>query len=88
MLKRLRESTFRKFSLMKEHGPIKYPSNHQPGMEVPEGGSSCANCRFLHKDERHCMSPGFILWNGSSLIPGHYTRYCSNWWEPRPGKKT
>ena len=63
-----------------------YPPDHKPGMEVPRGGSMCANCRFL-KDARQkiCGNQYFIKWNGSDKIPGEITAYCSDWYEPRGG---
>ena len=32
-------------------GKYKLPKNHQPAMQVPHGGSCCANCRFFENDE-------------------------------------
>lgn len=84
MLKRLRESTFEDFIPVKEakKGPVHLPTNHQPGMKVPKGGSMCKNCKFLKDPEnRICGEPNFILWNGSNVIPGKIDEYCSDWWQ-------
>jgi hypothetical protein len=88
MIRRLRESTFRRFIPAKEAklGPIKYPSNHKPGMEVPIGGSSCSSCKYLGEDKKTCINQYFILWNGSKLLPAPADKYCSDWYEPK-GKK-
>jgi len=62
-----------------------YPPGHKVGTEVPEGGSSCANCRH-YKEGGTCDSPAFQEWNGSDIIPlpdEDPTRYCSDLWEPR-----
>ena len=32
--------------LILNEGPIEYPADHQPGMQVTKGGSMCANCKF------------------------------------------
>jgi hypothetical protein len=86
MLRRLREHTVGNFVPVKEvgHGPVKYPPDHVPGMEVPKGGSMCANCKFL-KDpkKRICGEPNFIAWNGSEIIPLAIDQYCSDWYQPR-----
>ena len=52
-----------------------YPPGHLLGMEVPDGGSSCAKCRFWHVD--HCHNEGFVRWNGGSgKIPVAPDCYC------------
>lgn len=51
-------------------------------MEVPEGGSMCANCKFLKDaDKGLCGNKYFIAWNGSPKIPGKIDEYCSDWYE-------
>lgn len=65
-----------------DEGPI-YPPGHLLGMEVPDGGSSCAKCRFWHVD--HCHNEGFVRWNGgSSKIPVEPDCYCCDLFEPVP----
>lgn len=64
------------------------PPYHEPGMRVPHGGTSCANCKYVYydRDKPHCSEPGFILWNGGTRIPVDDARdYCSDWWIPAPG---
>lgn len=68
------------------HGPIKYPRNHRPGMKVPRGGSSCSTCKFVSQDRQHCGNEYFVLWNGSDKLPAPADSYCSDWYEPAPGK--
>lgn len=81
MLKRLREATFQRF---REAGIAKYPADHEAGMRVPKGGSSCASCRFLKDDQKSCGNKYFVRWNGGSkLIPGPIDSYCSDWYEPK-----
>lgn len=69
-----------------QHGPITFPSNHQPGMKVPKGGSCCANCTFFKMKEGkpHCGESHFIKWNGNDLIPtDDPASYCSDWYSPQ-----
>ncbi len=64
-------------------------ADHQAGMIVPKGGSSCANCRFLVGNDE-CSEPNFIAWDGamatppklkgSGKLPAPATEYCSDWW--------
>jgi len=64
-------------------GPFRLPVTHSAGMRVPQGGSSCASCRFLAPNGRDCTEENFVLWNGSSRIPGPINSYCSDWYETR-----
>lgn len=67
------------------------PPYHEPGKEVPRGGASCANCKWVRvredgSGEVHCAEPGFILWNGGTRVPVDDARdYVSDWWEPMRG---
>lgn len=64
-------------------GPVELPPDHQAGMPVPKGGSSCMNCRFL-QEGMQCSSPEFQAWNRSPQIPAaEADSYCSDWWEPK-----
>lgn len=62
------------------------PPSHLPGLRVPRGGSSCANCRYLkldQNDEPHCWEPHFVAWNGGTRLPVDDARdYRSDWWAP------
>ncbi len=60
---------------------IEYPPDHQPGMRVPKGGSSCESCEYLGDDKKTCTNKYFIKWNGSDVIPGKIDEYCSDWYE-------
>ena len=50
------------------------------GMEVPEGGSNCAKCKFVDPDgDPECSNQGYIEWNKSkSAIPRSTTSFCCN----------
>jgi hypothetical protein len=56
--------------------------NHVPAIRVPKGGSSCATCKFLAKNQKDCTNEYFIKWHGSELIPAPIDSYCSDWYEP------
>lgn len=57
------------------------PADHQLGMRVPEGGSMCANCRFLSGPDT-CGNPAFVRWNGGKAkLPQAANRYCCDLWE-------
>lgn len=68
------------------------PPDHKAAMEVPRGGSMCANCEYL-KDAKKglCGNKNFIAWAGlnkpagSDKIPLPIDRYCSDWYEPTDG---
>lgn len=52
------------------------PADHQLGMRVPKGGSSCHTC-FFFKAPTECRNKGFAAWNhGSHEIPGPPDEYC------------
>ena len=67
-----------------EHPKPTYPSDHEAGLRVPKGGSSCASCKYLKdREERICGNPYFVRWNnGSNVIPGKIDEYCSDYYEP------
>lgn len=65
-------------------GPGKaiYPADHKAGMQVPKGGSMCANCGLWEKKGNLCVSKHWIHWNGGdNKIPIAANEYCCNWWE-------
>lgn len=67
-------------------GEFRLPYEHEPGMAVPKGGSSCANCKFMtmRGKEVHCSEKNFQEWNGSSKVPTKdASSYCSDFWIPR-----
>lgn len=74
-----------KDQLPKQHSKPTYPADHQPGMKVPQGGSMCANCKFLGDDRKTCTQEDFVKWNGSDVIPGEIEEYCSDFYEPADG---
>jgi hypothetical protein len=61
----------------------KYPPDHQPGMRVPQGGSMCANCKYLGDDGASCTEENFVRWNGSPALPAPADEYCSDWYMPK-----
>ena len=68
-----------------KEGPFVLPAYHEPGMRVPRGGTSCANCRYVfYPDGKpHCAEPHFVAWNKGTRIPVDDAReYCSDWWQP------
>jgi hypothetical protein len=65
----------------RRHPEPTYERGHLPAVKVPIGGSSCASCRFLSDDNRHCKNRHFIRWNnGSDRLPYPCDEYCSDWW--------
>lgn len=71
-----------------DKGEASYPPDHEPGMEVPVGGSMCKNCKYLEDPEKRiCGNQYFIDWQRSKgvkkpeEIPGEIDRFCSDWWE-------
>jgi hypothetical protein len=71
-----------KLKVSKNKGPIEYPKDHQPGMKVPKGGSSCATCEYLTPD-KECSNEYFVKWNGSGKLPAPPDEYCSDWYEQK-----
>lgn len=66
---------------------ICYPASHQVGVEVPKGGSSCASCKWLSKDAKHCEEQQFVKWLGTSELPFPANRYCCDLWTDAPKTK-
>ena len=56
------------------------PPDHQLGMRVPKGGSSCASCEYLATDTT-CDNEGYIKWNGSPNFPAPKDEYCCDLYE-------
>jgi hypothetical protein len=50
-------------------------------MRVPQGGSMCANCRYVRGQT--CTNKYFIEYYGTNKIPAPIDEYCSDWFEPR-----
>ena len=74
-----------------KHGDFILPPHHDPGLRVPRGGSSCANCKYVYYPASsgarlgppHCWEPSYVLWNKGTRIPVEDARdYCSDWWAP------
>ncbi len=66
-------------------GRFLLPRNHQPGLRVPKGGSSCANCKFYSPVGGmygSCSSRYYQEWAGTALIPCEADSYCSDFYEP------
>lgn len=63
------------------------PRNHEPGMQVPKGGSSCAKCEYLADNKTDCNNEYFIKWNGGPRIPGKIDEYCSDWFDFKKRKE-
>jgi hypothetical protein len=84
LFRKLRETTAGDFIPVKEvQAKPQYPPDHQPGMRVPKGGSSCSNCEYLGQDEKSCTNKYFIKWNGGPKLPAPADSYCSDWYEPK-----
>jgi hypothetical protein len=62
-----------------------YPDDHRAAMQVPKGGSSCATCKYVSKDLKHCANKHFIAWFGTPDLPFPADQYCSDWFEPAKG---
>jgi hypothetical protein len=61
-----------------------YPPDHVPAMQVPRGGSMCANCKYLAPDGANCTEQNFIRWNGGPQLPAPADSYRSDWYMPNP----
>lgn len=68
--------------LVDDGGSALYPPDHKFAMEVPNGGSSCAKCRFVSEDRERCSNRYFLVWNqrqgarDPGSLPKAATRYC------------
>jgi hypothetical protein len=56
------------------------PPGHQLGMQVPKGGSMCANCEYL-TSATTCGNEGYQRWNGSPVLPNPADEYCCDLYE-------
>lgn len=64
-----------------------YPPDHQVGMIVPKGGSSCAKCKYVQWP--YCKEEKFIEWNGSNKIPAKAAdEYCCDFFEAKENDNT
>lgn len=63
-------------------GPFELPNNHKAALQVPKGGSCCANCKFVDAEKHECKSPYYIKWNGNdpALPDLPLDEICSDWW--------
>ncbi len=63
-------------------GEFNLPKDHKPLEKVPEGGSCCANCRFVNSSKHTCGEPNYITWNGSPKLPDlPLNEMCSDWYQ-------
>lgn len=69
-----------KVKLSNKKGPIEYPKDHQPGMKVPQGGSSCRRCEYLRNGDE-CSNEYYQKWAGTNKLPFPADEYCSDWFE-------
>lgn len=58
-----------------------YPKDHQLGMRVPMGGSSCAKCSYVSDDLKKCGNEVFQKWNGGAKLPAPAAAYCCDLYE-------
>lgn len=58
------------------HELPKYPKDHQVGMRVPKGGSSCSKCEYVRNNGKECAQKLFQKWNGSNKLPAPADSYC------------
>jgi len=66
---------------------IEVPENHQIGMRVPHGGSSCAKCEYVSKDGKKCNNSYFKRGNNGELLRAPDADYCCDFYS-QGGKKT
>lgn len=66
-------------------GPFELPSSHKAAMEVPKGGSSCSNCKFVDAEKHECKNQYYIKWNGNDpkLPDLPLDQICSDWFEAK-----
>lgn len=58
-----------------------YPANHQVGMKVPKGGSSCSKCEYVSGER--CRQEKWVRWHGGNLIPEPTDSYCCDFFEAK-----
>lgn len=75
----LRSKSKRKLPVAKAE--IEVPEGHKVGMVVPEGGSSCAKCRYVSADLKKCGQPDFQKWNGGDELPAPAEKYCCDFFQ-------
>ena len=65
-------------------GPFNLPDDHIAAMQVPKGGSCCANCSFVDAENHACTEPNYIAWNGGdgALPELELDEICSDWYTP------
>ena len=71
----------KRFNVSKYH----LPKDHQPALEVPRGGSMCANCTLYSPEGGRygsCVAPEYRIYYGTKLIPLPADRFCSDWYRP------
>jgi len=62
--------------LLKSIDSSLYPKDHQLGLVVPVGGSSCSKCKWI-KPDNNCSNKSFQEWNNdSSKLPASANKYC------------
>lgn len=64
------------------------PPDHRFGTTVPDGGSCCANCRFVSEDGERCGNARFVTWRREvegartpAALPAPARQYCCDVWE-------
>lgn len=62
-------------------GKYVLPKDHKAGLQVPKGGSCCANCEYWTGDR--CTNKYYQQWAGTDKIPHPADEYCTDWWEPK-----
>lgn len=62
---------------------VEFPENHQIGMKVPKGGSSCAKCVYVSEDHTQCGEKHFQEWNGSKDLPEPADEYCCDFFKSK-----
>lgn len=77
----------------KDVGKYTLPEGHLFGMKVPKGGSSCAKCRFISRDGKHCGNAYFQDWRRSlgvpeaNVLPAPADEYCCDVFAEPEGKQ-
>ncbi len=66
-------------------GAFTLPADHVAAIQVPKGGSCCANCVYVNAKEHSCSNTYYATWNGGDhSLPKELEldQICSDWYTP------